>query len=427
MSENFAFTICTVSYIGLAKVLEKSITKYNSDIDFYIFLIDENNDNKTIPSNCYFIKDMNLFSNKQWVELSFKYTVTEFCTCLKPYIFNWIFQNKNYNYGCYFDPDLFFYDSTDCIFKILKKYLICLTPHFVTFPENEQSKKFEDEIRSAGLYNLGFLGLQKHSKTTKMLEWWGHNLIDKGFDDPRKFQFTDQKWMDFTSIFFDTSELYITKNLGWNVAPWNYFERKVFIKNNEIMIQNRNGVESDKLLFVHYSGYDYKKLLNHEKIQKNKGHEQDYDDVQIILDKYEKALLQDKEEFLSYLNVNYTYGLYSNGTNIEKAHRTLFKSLLINNFSKMLDNPFDSEGIFYKTLKHNKLISHNSNINYKINIQKEDKTYVINKLRKINKLMRIIYKLLGYDKYLILLRFLRRYSAIENQIFLLDNNFISWE
>ena len=62
-----------------------------------------------------------------------------------------------------------------------------------------------------------------------------------------------------------------------------------------------------------------------------------------------------------------------------------------------------------------------------INIQKEDKKYVMNKLRKINLLMKIIFNLIGYDKYLILLRFLRRYSAIENHTFLLDNNFISWE
>lgn len=40
MNEDCAFTICTRSYIGLAKVLKNSFLSVHSNFDFKIFVVD---------------------------------------------------------------------------------------------------------------------------------------------------------------------------------------------------------------------------------------------------------------------------------------------------------------------------------------------------------------------------------------------------
>ena len=58
--------------------------------------------------------------------------------------------------------------------------------------------------------------------------------------------------------------------------------------------------------------------------------------------------------------------------------------------------------------------------------QKENKNYVSSRLRKISPIFKFFYKLLGMKRYFILMRFLRRFSRFENQIFLLNKDYISW-
>ena len=66
MSKKVAFTICAKNYIGLAQVLENSIKKYNDDLDFYIFVVDEFvesdksiiEDKSALPNNIIVAKDV---------------------------------------------------------------------------------------------------------------------------------------------------------------------------------------------------------------------------------------------------------------------------------------------------------------------------------------------------------------------------------
>ena len=93
-----AFTIVAKNYIGLAKVLETSIRKHNSDIDFYIFVADElpSSFGEKMPDNVIESKNVLSYSDKEWVDMTFKYTLTEFCTAIKPSCFQYLFECKDY-------------------------------------------------------------------------------------------------------------------------------------------------------------------------------------------------------------------------------------------------------------------------------------------------------------------------------------------
>lgn len=425
MSKNYAFTICTKSYIGLAWVLRESLLKYNSDFNFYIFVADENDDETRLPDDTYIIKDLKVLSDEKWIECAFKYNVTEFCTCLKPFICKWLLENTDAEKVFYMDPDLFFFSDAQPLLDGLNgEKIIELTPHFLTFPETKQSKYFEDEIRYSGIFNLGFLGIKRNDKVLKMLSWWGGNLLDKCFADGATFQFTDQKWMDFMPLFFNENEINVVRNLGWNVAPWNYFERKIIFQNDFVFVTDRNSnSNSEKIVFAHFSGFKYKDLLNDKVIQVNNGHENEYSDADELLNLYIAELKSKRDILKSYFSKNYTYANYDNGKVIEKFHRRLYRSFILNKFD-FAENPFRIDNYFYKKLLSKKIFSQ-SKLNDIENL-KNDNSYVIAKIKKVNIVFAILFKLLGYERYLTFCRFLHRYTKFENQLFLLNRDLISW-
>jgi len=419
---NCAFTICAKNYIGLAKVLEKSIKKYTNNIDFFIIIADEfDSNNITTEPNILIAKKILSIKEEKWNELAFKYDLTEFCTCIKPFVFKYMFNSLNYNKICYFDPDILFYSSSDVIYNKLNNCEILVTPHSLFLNNNEKNNIIEDEIRGNGIFNFGFLGLSRGQFSNNFLEWWGNKLLDKCFADPNKCLFTDQKWGDFLPVYFSSEVLQISRCLGWNVAPWNFEERKIlFIENKYYVTERKNEIDkSEALVFVHFSGYDYKSLFSGHIQQRNRGHDIIYEDLNVVFKNYKEALLQEKKEIEEYLNKKYSYDYYSNSEKIELFHRRLFNGLLFNNIN--IGNPFDSNNkFFYLKIKKRKMFSKNN-----INIEKLTK-FNMNKINKklyvFNLFMRVIYKIFGYKNYLLLIKLLRVYSRYENQVHIIDSN-----
>ena len=221
--------------------------------------------------------------------------------------------------------------------------------------------------------------------------------------------------------YFDLNKIKIQKDLGWNIAPWNFSERKIIFLDGKYKVINRRTGESETdILFVHYSGYDYKSLCSKAVVQKNQGHETEYKDIQLLLDKYSQDLKNNVEELSKYLQLNYAYNYYSNGDKIILFHRRLYRMLLLEN--KEIGNPFDARNnAFYSKLKKNKLLSYNTSTG---SATSQISVGEIKKIKAINFFMRIIYKFIGLEKYISLLKFFKGYGQFENHIHLIekDNN-----
>jgi len=313
-----------------------------------------------------------------------------------------------------------FFSSIEPIYKALDNCLVELTPHFVSFPETEISRKLEDEIKFTGLYNLGFIGLKRHEKVFRILDWWANNLSDKGFSNPDKAQYTDQKWMDFMTIYFDTVELCINRNIGLNVAPWNFFERKVSKTGSTFYVENRNqATDKTPIIFVHFSGINYEKLMN-EQIAKEKTitHVIEYDDVDILMQEYAACLQYQKQTIDYYWGMTYSYGKFSNGIAIDTFQRRIYDSYC-NEFPDKQDNPFDENSHFFKLLKRKKMLG--SIVVQSQQVQSDDKTWKTNRTETIKRIFKLIYLILGYRKYTLFLSFIKRFVRIDNQLFLLGN------
>lgn len=427
MNKNVVFTICAKNYIGLAQVLEQSIKKFNKDVDFYIFVADEFIESDKLifedfnnkPDNILIAKDVLNLSNEKWNELSFKYNLTEFCTSIKSLCFSYVFQEKKYEKAIFLDPDILVFNSLNTIFGELEKYSIILTPHLLNVSKTASNRFRDNDMMNTGVFNLGFVALKQNDTSHKMLKWWDERLMDCCYIDYFSGYFTDQKWMNFIPGYFNQNEVLISNHLGMNVAPWNFEERKVIVKDNSYYISCRiDGKELFPLIFVHYSGFNYKELIEGNISHTTVNGLQIFDDLLPIFKDYQQVLKE--SDFNKYLKMIYSYNYFDNSFPISTIHRRLYRRLLADN--KIGKNPFITKNPFYNLLDKQKMVSKESMVIDKSN--RSNTTNIKGKIKFINIFLRFLYKVIGHEKYFMLVKLLREYSKPENHVHLIDKSYM---
>jgi hypothetical protein len=426
MNKNVVFTIVAKNYIGLAQILEESLKEKNPDTDFFIMVADDFSDDfdlEKLPSNILTArKELNI-SSRHWIDMSFKYDLTEFCTSIKPASFSYFMEKTKYQKIVYLDPDIYIYSSLNPIYEMLEDHSIVLTPHITTIQDIFQGDRSESGLMSTGVFNLGFCGIKSNPCAKKMISWWHERLLDKCYIDSHDSYFTDQKWMDFLPCYFTSNELYVSRHLGMNIAPWNYFERKVSMSEEGLKVCNReeNSRKVDfPVIFVHYSGYNYTEMKKGNVVQNNISNIKDYEDIKLLTDIYAKAIYEKREIFDKYIQDKYSFGIFENGDAIKGFHRRIYRSLV--NKGLLFDNPFSIvNDSLYQKLKVKGMIK-SSTINID-KVTKDNLQGIGRKLKMFNIVTRLLYKLVGFDKYVLLIRLMRPFSRFESQIHLITSDF----
>lgn len=419
---NAFFTIVAKNYIGLAQVLEQSVKKYHS-ADFYIIVADDFDSSESailqpLPSNVMIGKNVLDIDAALWNELSFKYNLVEFCTSIKSSAFQYFFKTKKYEKVVFVDPDVYFFNSIDFVFEQLNNCSIVLAPHILQM-QKEFTGDYPDYLfLSNGTFNLGFLALSNTPQTNCFLEWWHNRLCQFCFFDNEKGMATDQKWINMLPSFFSNKDLVISFHKGINVAPWNFHERKLSIQDNGFYVVERNSqMNPEPLIFVHFSGYNYRSLLGHSISHKNES-ATEFSDFYPVFDEYAAGLKADF--FTVYIDLKYSYNYFNNGVNIISLNRRLYRRLLLEGES--FENPFEtSKDSYYSWLKQKRLLDFSKSTADQLtnkNIPGFHK-----KIKFVNLFFILLKKLIGVKRYSIMLRFFRRYFAEENQAFLLDRKF----
>ena len=411
---NCVFTIVAQNYIGPAQVLNASIKQYYQNLDFFIVVADEPSLSPSeMPSNVIIARDNLDFDVDIWEEMAFKYNLTEFCTAIKPSSVEF-FLDKGYRKVIYVDPDILFFSSIEPIFQDLDHHKLVLTPHICSIPQFGKTDAPETDWTKCGIYNLGFLAVSESDLTRSILSWWQERLNYYCFMDSSRGEYTDQKWMDFLPAFCTGDELLISKDLGRNLAPWNFFEREVHNVNGEYFVNERNSDDKQlfKLLFAHFSGYNYKDMLKGNVSQKNILDLKDYIDIRPLLIKYANNITENRELFEKYIDCEYSYDRFEDGHKISKFDRLIFESLLENGYK--FKTPFRTDGELYKLFKRNKLLENGSD-SYSSDTNKS----INNKIKKANKFLRIVFKIVGKKKYSQLVRAFSLYRSPRNHFHIL--------
>ena len=412
-----AFTIVAKNYIGLARILGHSLSKVNPDINFKIFVADEFPQNvKSLPDNVIISRKVLDYSSEEWTDMSFKYDLTEFCTSIKPGVFKYLFA-QGYDKVLYFDPDIYIFSSINTILQRLEDYDIVLTPQIAGIHIDYTGEHPEWAMNVNGIFNLGFCGMRKSLITDKIILWWQKRLKTECFADRCIGNFTDQKWMDWMPGLLSNEHLYISHDLGMNMAPWNYFERELFKKDDTLYVRfrtNDNPQHEFRLVFIHFAGYDYNKMKQGFIVRKRIENLQEYKDLHLATDIYCKAVANNKDIFDEFITLPYTYSSYDNGIPISTFHRRLYHG-----YSEKygpVRNPFSTnKESFYSMIKKKGMII-NDNIDKisKLNLSNMDR-----KRKMIGMLFCVLYKFMGYKRYVLFVKSLYNYCRPEWHLFLI--------
>lgn len=261
-SKHAVYTSVNLDYLSRALTLGESIKKFNKDIEFVVAIIEtrmtlkqsdleflKDYESQNIIDHLIFLEDLSLELRTSLIDVK----VTEACTAVKPFIAKHLFENLNFEWVTYLDPDIMVFGKLD---KIRAQhgddFAVLLTPHLSAPPLREWAI-YNNEIYGSmkhGVFNLGFISFRNTLEAHRVINWWGERLLKYCREDYEKGIWTDQKWFDLATSYFDSIK--IVKESGWNLATWNFDERPLTYLDKNI------SAGEDDLLFYHFSKYPSK-------------------------------------------------------------------------------------------------------------------------------------------------------------------------
>jgi hypothetical protein len=244
---NIIFTLCSNNYLAQAIVLGRSVNAHVPGASFVIVLVDKTIgqvDYSAIPFEVLPIDSI----EPSIGELSKKYDIVELNTCVKPRVFEYLFENRNVERIAYLDPDIRVYDAMPEVSRMLDCSDIVLTPHAVTPIPLDGKQPTENLLLMFGIYNLGFLAVKRSDETLRMMKWWKERTYSSGRRRPDLGMFVDQLYMNLVPILF--RKVTVIMDPGYNMAPWNLHERHLDPGAGAWRVNGGN-----RLSFFHFSSY----------------------------------------------------------------------------------------------------------------------------------------------------------------------------
>lgn len=334
-------SICS-NYFPKAMALAQSLKSTNPGVYFIVCLVE-----REVPDP---IKGFEYFDEivlakdlgfPEFDRVIFSHSIVEASTAVKGQLIRYLIDNyPDENKFVYLDPDIMVFSRLKELDELLDSNDIILTPH-LTIPEcketriDEISAVMDNELCALrhGVYNLGFLSVNRSAVSSQFVDWWASRLSMFCYDDIPNGIFTDQKWIDLAPGFFP---VHILRHPGYNVAPWNLSMRKMSFNREEGVYL----VNDEPLRFFHFSGWD--SGANEAMVRK---YVADLDNPVYELRRgYNKITEQCDNE--TYEKIPWSYGYFHSGEKISKESRIIYRT--IKNLLDVDISPFDKSNNFFK-------------------------------------------------------------------------------
>lgn len=382
-----ACTIVSLNYLPYARTLCDSFLEFHPDHKFYVLLVDrlpEGFDASQERFEWMLVEDMGL---PNFQSVAFKYDILELNTNVKPTFLKTLLA-RGVDQLLYFDPDILICSALDPIFDALNTSGIVITPHCMS--PNETLPNEEANLLYTGVFNLGFIAVSKTAEAERFLAWWEHRCLTLGYAERWTGLFVDQKWINLVHCYFES--VHVLKHPGCNVAYWNLHER-IFEKAPTSWVVNRKA----PLIFYHFSGIS---VDGGDRISK---YADQFDltarpDLAELFAEYRERLgTHGIRDFGRY---PYAFGYFNNGELVNKLQRAAYAANL-DRFS--LADPFDATGPFYAWARKNHLQDRQDTAG---NFNRQTYNRRDKRVRYVNRMLRLALRLLGADRYTILMKYL---------------------
>ncbi|MBC7388672.1 MAG: glycosyl transferase [Opitutaceae bacterium] len=275
-------TFCTLfdyNYIHYGVTMHESLLKHCKEFHLYIFAFDTRCYDELIRLSLSNVTVISLseFEDEKLLEIKPSRSKSEYCWTCTPSIILYVLENFPVTECTYIDADLYFFSDPQILITELGENSILLTSHNYS-PKNLNIL--------AGIYCVQFMTFRKDVYGLKALNWWRDACIEWCYARFEDGKFGDQRYLDDWLTRFE--KVFVLKNEGGGVAPWNVQKYKVVKKGNQLFINNDN-----EIIFYHFHNMGFEKQN-----QFNLGYyELDNNTIQKIYKPYLKILLANKARF----------------------------------------------------------------------------------------------------------------------------------
>jgi len=270
-------TLFDSNYLIKGLTMIKSLSKHCKEFEIYVLCIDDKTKRFLEKINISHVNCIELYEveNESLLKAKKSRTKAEYCWTLASY-FTWYVMNKFYDIHqiTYLDADLLFYSSPEKIFKEIGNSSIAIIEHRFSpaFKNLEINGKFCVEWNSFRRDNEGLECLENWKN--QCLKWCQYKLEDG--------KLGDQKYLDDWPYKYNSC--HIIKNFGAGIAPWNYSQYEIKLKDNKIKVNGEN------LIFYHFHQFQ---IFNNNKFFRlgniYKAHKKEPESIYKI---YEKEILK---------------------------------------------------------------------------------------------------------------------------------------
>lgn len=401
-----AFTIVARNYLPLALTLADSVRRLHPEADFRIFVVDGLQGLPAVTTHA--LVDLHAYLDDSFEPLRFKYNITEYCTSVKPHLFQRLLAETDAEHVYYLDPDTWLFDRLEVIHGAAPEASVFLAPHLLECRLRADHVYPEYKHLWEGIFNLGFCAIRRSPAAEHFLAWWDGRLRDGSYADAFDGLHTDQKWMDYAPVYLG-ADLHIVRHPGVNVAHWNLDERRL-----EGTPDTGLTVNGQRLVLFHFSGFDFRgtALTRHADVALQARYASA--SLTALASAYRATVLRNGYE--AHITIPYRYASYDNGDPISSLHRRLYRSLGDARFDAQ---PFRASGPLYRAIQARGLIDRSP---------AATRSHAAATLPTLGRLTRIAHGVLrtflrvaGPSRYAYLLKFFNRYARPENHAFLLGD------
>jgi hypothetical protein len=324
------FSICSNNYFPYARVLFTSLKQYHPEAALFLCLADipqpgvelNISEVEVIP-----VADLGI---DHFPDFAFRYDIMEFNTAVKPFMMDWLIREGGFEQVVYLDPDIEVFAPMQPVFAAFDEGAdFTITPH-ITAPA--EFAEFPDDIgiMKAGIYNLGFIGMNNSQEVQDFLQWWKRRLRYQCVNQQEAGIFVDQKFIDLLPAF--ASQVAIIRDRTLNVAYWNLEQRKL-TKTTEGWL-----VDGEPLIFFHFSG-----IIPQQPQRLSKHTERFQDNLEPALQNIIQHYLANLAQFTDIsAKTSYGYGKFNNQIAIADIMRYCYRDTVVKTVSEKHPNPFET-------------------------------------------------------------------------------------
>jgi hypothetical protein len=393
-----AFTICARNYFAQARVLLESFRHHHPEADFHVVLVDRRDEAfaARFPDvSITWAEDLGL---PHFAAHALRFDVIELSTNVKPHCLSLLLDR--YETAMYIDPDMVLFDRLESVYQALADSAIVVTPASTT-PILDGHRPDDIEFLRVGVFNLGYVAVAAKDEARRFVRWWSDRCLSDGFHETQSGVFVDQKWVNLAPCYFDGCR--ILKDPGVNMAQWNLHERTLSLEQGRYRV---NG--ATPLRLFHFSSFDPHQP---QAIAKRQARfpEGSRPDLKELLDGYAAKLLA--AGFDEFSRIEYGFDYLPSGEYVSPTLRRLYANP---GYGFALDeDPWQEASALMRFARAKRLVGP------KIGKARRATAGDLSKhgfeIRLLSFGFKVALRVLGPNRYFLLMRYLAHASSIRNQ------------